>query len=64
MTPKPPIQPGYELKSQKIIGPHITQIAVDDNDAYAVMTNSTPNHVAALLRTIADHIDEDQKATK
>lgn len=57
--PRPPIQPAYAIKSQEVIGDHVTQIAVDSEDAYAVFTNADPARVAELLRDIADHIDED-----
>lgn len=58
MTPRKPIEPKFSLKTAETIGEHVSQIAIDGHGEYAVFTNEPPTKLARLLRTIADHIDQ------
>ena len=57
--PQKSIDPKYSLKSTDFIGEHVTQIAIDGQGEYAVLTNSDPYDLAHLLRTIANQIERD-----
>ena len=60
-NPQKSIEPKYSLKSTDFIGEHVTQIAIDGQGKYAVLTNSDPYDLAHLLRTIANQIERDQE---
>lgn len=60
-NPQKSIEPKYSLKSTDFIGEHVTQIAIDGQGEYAVLTNSDPYDLAHLLRTIANQIERYQE---
>lgn len=56
---QPSLEAHYELSSNRVVGKHVTQLAVDRFGDYTVRTNSDPGKVADLLERIAWDIRRD-----